>query len=69
VRTRSLGPDYLGLGASDFSRLLLGHLDWEEALCARRISASTPSALAAARILFPRLALWHPLLDDLPAQV
>jgi hypothetical protein len=69
VRTRSLGPDYLGLGASDLSRLLLGHLDWEDVLRARRISASTPAALAVARLFFPRLTFWHPLLDDLPAQV
>jgi len=69
ARTRSLGTDYLSLGAADFCRLLLGYLDWEAALCARRVSASTPSALAVARILFPRLVLWHPLLDDLPAQV
>jgi hypothetical protein len=68
VRARSLGPDYLGLGAADFSRLLLGHLDWDDALRARRISASTPSALAFARALFPRLTFWHPVLDDLPAQ-
>jgi hypothetical protein len=68
ITARSLGPDCLGLESDDFGRMLLGYLDWDSALAAGRIQATSPAALAIAQLLFPRLPWWHPLLDDLPAQ-
>jgi len=53
------------LSSADFTRLLLGHLDLEEAATSGRLKASSQRALRLAAALFPRLPLWHPPLDDL----
>lgn len=53
------------LSAADFTRLLLGHLDIEEASASGRLKASSQRALRLASALFPRLPLWHLPLDDL----
>jgi hypothetical protein len=49
---------------ADFTRLLLGHLDLEEAVAAGRVRASTRVAQEAAAVLFPRLPLWRAPLDE-----
>ena len=53
------------LSSADFTRLLLGHLDLEEAATSGRLKASSQRTLRVAAALFPRLPLWHPPLDDL----
>jgi predicted acetyltransferase len=60
-----MGRSYLRLNDADFTRLLLGHLDLSEAVEAGRVEPSTRIALETARVLFPRLPLWRPPLDDL----
>jgi len=65
---RTIGRSYLRMNVADFTRLVLGHLDWDDALADGRVDASTNVALAAARVLFPRLPLWLPPLDNLPAK-
>lgn len=66
--TRNVGRDYLQLNVADFTRLVLGHLEWGRALGDGRVEASTAPALEAGRVLFPQLPLWHPPFDDLPAE-
>jgi len=68
VISRRLGPDWVGLQPHDFAQMLLGHLDWDEAMGSGRVRAGSPTALGLAQALFPRLPCWHPLLDDLPAR-
>jgi len=65
---RNIGRSYLSLNVADFTRLLLGHLDWDEALADSRVEPSTNIALVAGRALFPKLPLWLPPLDYLPAK-
>ncbi len=67
VTTGKIGRSYLRLSEADFTRLLLGHIDWKQALIERCVETSTASALKIGRALFPRLPLWRPPLDDLPA--
>jgi hypothetical protein len=62
------GRSYLRMNVADFTRLMLGHLDWEDALADGRVRPSTNLALRAGRVLFPQLPLWFPPLDSLPAQ-
>jgi GNAT superfamily N-acetyltransferase len=64
----NIGRSYLRLNVADFTRLLLGHLDWDDALADGRVHPSTNLALRAGRALFPELPLWLPPLDSLPAQ-
>jgi hypothetical protein len=45
--------------------LLLGHLDIDEALADGRLRASTQVAAELGRVLFPRLPLWRPPLDEM----
>jgi hypothetical protein len=59
-----VGRSYLKLNDADFTRLLLGHLDLEEAVAAGRVQPSTRVAQEAASLLFPRLPLWRPPLDE-----
>jgi len=61
------GRSYLRCGAKEFTQLLLGQLDIDEAIAAGRITASTRLALQTARVLLPQLPFWCPPLDDLPA--
>jgi predicted N-acetyltransferase YhbS len=62
-----LGRSYLRCRAADFAQLLLGHLDVAAELARQRFTASTRVAAEFAAALFPRLPLWYPPLDDLPA--
>lgn len=65
---RNIGRSYLRLNVADFTRLVLGHLDWQEALSDGRVQPSTNIALCAGRALFPTLPLWFPPLDNLPSR-
>ncbi len=65
---RTIGRSYLRLNVADFTRLVLGHLDWDQAIADGRVQPSTQIALGAGRVLFPRLPLWFPPLDNLPAK-
>jgi hypothetical protein len=62
-----LGRSYLRLNVADFTRAVLGQLDWDRALEQGRVAPSTELAADAARVLFPSLPFWRPLLDDLRA--
>jgi hypothetical protein len=67
VELGALGRSYLQLNVADFTRLLLGQLHWDTALAEGRIEASTALARRTGRVLFPRVPLWRPPLDDLEA--
>ncbi len=67
IQTQRLGRSYLQLNVADFTRLLLGQLDWPAALADGRLSCSTALAERIGRALFPQLPMWRPPLDDLPA--
>jgi predicted N-acetyltransferase YhbS len=60
----ALGRSYLRLNVADFTRLVLGQLDWDRALEEDRVVPSTDLARDAARVLFPPLPFWRPTLDD-----
>ncbi len=60
-----IGRSYLVLNHANLTRLLLGHLDIDEALAADRLRASTQMAAEIARALFPQLPTWRPPLDEL----
>ena len=62
-----LGRSYLNCSTQVFSELLLGQCDISRAITQERIVPSTRIALETAQVLFPRIPLWFPLLDDLPA--
>lgn len=55
----------LRISEADFTRLLLGHLDIEQAAAEGRVGFTQRQALQAAKVLFPQLPLWRPPLDDL----
>jgi predicted N-acetyltransferase YhbS len=63
--SRRVGRSYVRLNVADFTRLLLGQLDWPRALSEGRIEVSTGLAREAGPVLFPRLPLWRPPLDEL----
>jgi predicted N-acetyltransferase YhbS len=65
--SRRLGRSYVRLNVADFTRLLLGQLDWQQALSEDRLRVSTGLAREAGPILFPHLPVWRPPLDDLMA--
>ncbi len=67
VESQHVGRSYLTLNAADFTRLLLGQLDWDAAVADGRIECSSGLAREAGGILFPPLPLWRSLWDDLPA--
>ena len=67
VTTGNIGRSYLRLNVADLTRLVLGQLDWDQAIPDGQVKASTNIALNAGRALFPKLPLWCPPLDDLPA--
>ncbi len=62
-----MGRSYLRMNVADFTRLLLGQLDWDRAVAEKRLEVSTALAQQAGRVLFPRLPLWYPPLDELTA--
>jgi predicted N-acetyltransferase YhbS len=61
------GRNYLTCSRALFTQCLLGTVDLPAAVARGEIAASTRLALDTARVLFPRLPLWFPPLDDLPA--
>ena len=61
------GRSYLKLSDEELARLLLGQSDPIEAAAAGRMQASTQVAEKLAMQLFPRVPLWCPMWDDLPA--
>ena len=63
--SRTIGRSYLRLNVADFTRLVLGQLDWPRALADGRVEPSTGLARDAGQVLFPTLPLWRPPLDDL----
>jgi len=67
VVSRKLGRSYLRLNVADFTRLVLGQLDWDEALGEGSVQPSTGLAREIGPLLFPELPLWHPPFDDLAA--
>jgi hypothetical protein len=60
-----LGRSYLRMNLAELTRLVLGHLDLDEAVAGGRMTVSTRLALDAGKVLFPRLPLWRPPLDGL----
>jgi len=67
VVSRRIGRSYLRLNVADFTRLVLGELNWDLAQADGRLEVSTQLAEQAGRALFPNLPLWRPPLDDLQA--
>jgi hypothetical protein len=65
--SQRIGRSYLRLNVVDFTRLLLGQLDWDAAITGGRLECSTALAREAGRALFPALPLWRPPWDELPA--
>ncbi|MHC4398367.1 MAG: GNAT family N-acetyltransferase [Planctomycetota bacterium] len=64
----TIGRSYLRMNVADFTRLVLGRLDWDPALADGRVKASTNVATAAGRGLLPQLPFWCPPLDHLTAR-
>jgi len=60
-----IGRSYLACSLANFTRLVLGHFDVEEAIAAGRLRSSTQLATDTARVLFPQLPLWRPPLDEI----
>lgn len=67
VHPGRVGRSYLKLSDDEIGRLLLGQCDPGEAAAAGRLEASTQVAQKLAAQLFPRMPLWCPMWDDLPA--
>ncbi len=67
VHPGRIGRSYLKLADEELARLLLGQCDPMEAAVAGRLESSTQMARKLAEQLFPRLPLWLPAWDDLPA--
>jgi hypothetical protein len=68
IAAGSIGRSYIKMNVADFTRMVLGHLQWREAISDRRLHPSTRLALKAGRVLFPRVPFWRPPFDDLQAQ-
>lgn len=62
-----LGRSYLEGGLSEFSQMMLGHLDIGTAVETGSLRASTRTAIEAARVIFPQLPIWRPTFDEMPA--
>jgi predicted acetyltransferase len=62
-----LGRSYLSCSSGVFSQLLLGQCNISQAIKQEKIIPSTRIASETAQVLFPRIPLWFPSLDDLPA--
>ncbi len=60
-----LGRSYLDCNIADFTRLVMGHLDLDEAVKTGRLTASTRTARQTAQSVFPRFPLWRSPVDDL----
>ncbi|HEY2838660.1 MAG TPA: GNAT family N-acetyltransferase [Pirellulales bacterium] len=59
-----IGRSYLACTLANFTRLVMGHFDIDEAIAAGRLRSSTQLAAETARVLFPQLPLWRPPLDE-----
>ena len=59
------GRTRIRMSDADFTRLLLGHLDLEQATAEGRIGFTQRQGVQIAAALFPRRPLWRPPLDDL----
>lgn len=64
-----VGRSYLRLNVADFTRLVLGQLDWDAAIAEGRLECSTALAHETGRALFPAIPLWRPPWDELPTVV
>ena len=62
-----IGRSYLKISADELARLLLGQCDPLEAVARGSMVPSTQAAVRFASWLFPRLPLWCPMWDDVPA--
>ena len=62
-----VGRSDLRLADEELARLLLGQSDPLEAAASARLEASTQVAQKLATQLFPRVPLWCPMWDDIPA--
>ncbi len=67
VHPGRIGRSYLKITDDELTRLLLGQCDPAAAATAGRLTASTQIAIKFASMLFPRVPLWCPMWDDLPA--
>jgi predicted acetyltransferase len=67
VAAGRIGRSYMSMNVADFTRLVLGQLDWDRAEADGRLEVSTRIAERAGRALFPSLPLWRPPLDELRA--
>jgi hypothetical protein len=67
VHAGRIGRSYLKLADDELARLVLGQCDPMEAAAGGRMVPSTQIALRFASTLFPRVPLWMPMWDDLPA--
>lgn len=67
VHSGRIGRSYLKLANEELARLLLCQCNPLEAAVAGRLESSTQMANKLAEQLFPRLPLWLPAWDDLPA--
>ena len=68
ITAGSIGRSYIKMNVADFTRMVLGHLHWHDALSGGRLQPSTKLAVKAGRALFPRVPFWRPPFDDLHAQ-
>jgi hypothetical protein len=64
IAAGKVGRNYLRSDRAVMTRLLLGALDVSKALGHRQLTASNRQAEQTAAILFPRLPLWRPPLDE-----
>ncbi len=67
VEPDKLSRRHLSLTSATFVRLAMGHVGVDEAACEDGFSASTATALDAARILFPVQPVWRSPLDSATA--
>ena len=67
AESQRLGRSYLRLNVADFTRLVLGQLDWDAAIADGRLECSTALAGDAGRALFPAIPLCAPPWDDMQA--
>lgn len=65
VMRQKVGRSYLSCNSAEFTRLVLGHLDLDEALAQGRLEASTQVARSIASVLFAQVPFWRPPLDEL----
>jgi predicted acetyltransferase len=65
--TGKVGRSHLAMNHCELTRLVLGHMNLDQAVEQGRVEAATHVAVETAAVLFPQLPLWRPMLDDLPA--